>query len=164
MVPIHLDHTFDQTPNLHLHTGLIEQLHIMPSNNKYLVINMGRYQFYDKSPNEYCFTDGDLGLTIDKSNFDQYDFYYNLEELQEPADPSMMDDDSIYDMQSPTSQRWIYFLHNTPAQCDDKMSTPFPDMISYATKLEAELDCTIHTIQLWGEIDTTHWYLTHPPT
>jgi hypothetical protein len=65
--------------------------------------------FYAKSPNEYSFTDEDLGLTTDEPNFDQYNFYYDLEELQEPADPSMADDDSISDMQSPTSERWSYF-------------------------------------------------------
>jgi hypothetical protein len=26
-------------------------------------------------------------------------------------------------MQSPTSQRWSYFLHNTPAQCDDNVES-----------------------------------------
>jgi hypothetical protein len=45
---------------------------------------MVRYHFYDESPNKYSFTDEDLGLTTDESNFDHYDFYYNLEELQEP--------------------------------------------------------------------------------
>jgi hypothetical protein len=53
----------------------------MPSSNNHAVINMGRYHFYDESPNDYCFTDEDLGLTTDESDFDQYDFYYNLEEL-----------------------------------------------------------------------------------
>jgi hypothetical protein len=65
--------------------------------------------YYAKSPNEHSFTDEDLGLTTDETNFDQYNFYYDLEELQEPADPSMADDDSISDMQSPTSERWSYF-------------------------------------------------------
>jgi hypothetical protein len=36
---------------------------------------MGRYHFYDESPNEYSFTDEDLGLTTDELNFDQYNFY-----------------------------------------------------------------------------------------
>ena len=133
---------------------------LTPSSNKHVVINMGRYHFYDESPNEYSFTDEDLGLTTDESNFDQYNFYYDLEELQEPADPSMMDDDSISDMQSPTSQRWSYFLCNAPAQCDEEMFTAYPDLIAYATNLEAELDCTICTIQLWGEIDMPHQYST----
>jgi hypothetical protein len=31
-----------------------------------------------------------------------------------------------------------------------------------ANHLEAELDCTICTIWLWGEIDMPHCYLTHP--
>jgi hypothetical protein len=53
---------------------------------------MGRYHFYDESPNKYSFTDEDLGLTTDESNFDHYDFYYNLEELQEPP---KMDNDII---------------------------------------------------------------------
>jgi hypothetical protein len=56
---------------------------------------MGKYYFYNESPNEYSFMDEDLGLTTDNSNFDQNDFYNKLEELQEPADPSMMDGDSI---------------------------------------------------------------------
>jgi hypothetical protein len=84
-----------------------------------------------------------LDLTTDESNFDQHDFYYNLEELQEPADPSVMDNDSISDMQSPTSQKWSSFLCNAPAQCDEEMFTAYPDLIAYATNLEAELDCTI---------------------
>jgi hypothetical protein len=83
MVPIHLDHTFAQTPDLHLHTASTVWFHITPLSNKHVVIKMGRYHFYDKSPNEYFFTDEDLGLT----NFDQYNFYYDLEDLQEPADP-----------------------------------------------------------------------------
>jgi hypothetical protein len=90
MVPICLDHTFDQTPNFHLHTALIEQFHMMPSSKKHAVINMGRYHSYDESPNDYSFMDEDLGLTTDESDFDQCNFYYDLEELQEPADPSMM--------------------------------------------------------------------------
>ena len=53
---------------------------------------MGRYHFYNESPNKYRFTDEDLGLTTDESDFDQYDFYYNLEELHEPP---KMDDDTI---------------------------------------------------------------------
>jgi hypothetical protein len=43
--------------------------------------------------------DQDLGLTTEEHDFDQYNFYYDLEELQKPADCSMMDDDSISDMQ-----------------------------------------------------------------
>ncbi len=93
----------------------------------------------NESPNEYSFMDQDLGLTTEECNFDQYNFYYDLEELQKPADCSMMDDDSISDMQSPTSQRWICFLCNTPAQCNDKMSTTYPDLVAYATDFVAEL-------------------------
>jgi hypothetical protein len=63
---------------------------MMPSSKKHAAIKMGRYHFYDESPNDYSFMDEDLGLTTDESNFDQDDFYYDLEELQEPADPSMM--------------------------------------------------------------------------
>jgi hypothetical protein len=48
--------------------------------------------------------DEDLGLTTDESDFDQYDFYYYLEELQEPADPFMTDIDFISAMQLPISQ------------------------------------------------------------
>jgi hypothetical protein len=46
MVPICLDHTFDQTPNLHSNTALIAWLHMKPSSIKHAVINMGRYHFY----------------------------------------------------------------------------------------------------------------------
>ncbi len=46
-------------------------------------------------------------------------------------------------------------------QCDEEMmSTTFPNLIAYATNLEAELECTICNIQLLGEIDTPHWYST----
>jgi hypothetical protein len=57
----------------------------LQATSSHSLINMGRYHFYNESPNEYSFTDEDLGLTTDESNFDQYDFYYNLEhqELQE---------------------------------------------------------------------------------
>jgi hypothetical protein len=71
-----------------------------PSSSNHLVINIGRYHFYDESPNEYSFMDENLGLTTGESNFDQYDCYYNLEELQEPP---KMDDDTISKMQLPTS-------------------------------------------------------------
>jgi hypothetical protein len=84
MVPICLDHTFAQYPDLDLHMTLIDCFHAMHSSSKHLAINMGRYHFYDKSTNEYSFTDDNLGLSINKSDFDQYDFYYNLEELQAP--------------------------------------------------------------------------------
>jgi hypothetical protein len=50
----------------------------------------------------YCFTDKDLGLSPDISKFDHYDFYYDLEELQRPTDPSMMDGNFIPNIQSPT--------------------------------------------------------------
>jgi hypothetical protein len=58
----------------HLHTALIEQFHMMPSSKKHSAINMGRYHFYDESPNDCSFMDEDLGLTTDESNFDQCDF------------------------------------------------------------------------------------------
>jgi hypothetical protein len=35
------------------------------------------------------------------------------------------------------------------------MSIPYPDLTVYATNLEAEHDCMINTIWLWGEIE---WY------
>jgi hypothetical protein len=73
---------------------------------------MGRYHFYHESLNEYSFMDEDLGLTTDKSNFDHYDFYNNLEELQEPP---KTDNDTISNMQSPTLQKWSYFLQDTEA-------------------------------------------------
>ena len=75
-----------------------------------------------------------------------------------------MDDDTISNMQSPTSQKWSYFLWDAPAQCDEEMSTAYPNLIAYATDLEAELDCTICNIQLWGEIDMPHRYSTSPIT
>jgi hypothetical protein len=90
--------------------------------------------------------DEDLGLSTDESIFDQYDLYYDQEELEKPADLSMMDDDFISDTQSPTTQRWSYFLDNPPAQHDDEMSIVYPGLIANATNLEAELNCTIHTI------------------
>jgi hypothetical protein len=37
-----------------------------------------------------------VGLSTNEPNFDQYDFYYNLEELQKPP--------TISNMQLPTSQ------------------------------------------------------------
>jgi hypothetical protein len=125
----------------------------MPSSSKYLAINMGRYHFYHESLNEYSFMDEDLGLTTDKSNFDHYDFNYNLEELQEPP---KTDNDTISNMQSPTLQKWSYFLQDAPVQYDEEMFAANPNLIVYATDLEAELDCTIHNILLWGEIDTPH--------
>jgi hypothetical protein len=38
------------------------------------------------------------------------------------------------------------------------MSIAYSDLIVYATGLEGELDHTICTIQLWGEIDTPHHF------
>jgi hypothetical protein len=55
-------------------------------------------------------------------------------------------------MQSPTSQRWSFFLC-APTHCDEEMFVAYPDLIAHATDLEAELDCTICNIQLLGEID-----------
>jgi hypothetical protein len=67
--------------------------------------------WFDKMDNFYTtassFTDEDLGLSTDEPNFDQYDFYYNLEDLQEPP---KTDDDTISNMQSPTWQKWSYYL------------------------------------------------------
>jgi hypothetical protein len=57
--------------------------------------------------------------------------------------PPKTNDDTISYMPLPTSQRWSYFLHDAPAQCDEEMFTPYPDLIAYATDLEAELECTI---------------------
>jgi hypothetical protein len=54
---------------------------------------MGRYHFNDKSPNEYSFTDENLGLSTNVPDFDQDNFYYNLEDLQ---DPPKTDDDAIF--------------------------------------------------------------------
>jgi hypothetical protein len=68
---------------------------------------MGRYNFYDESPNEYSFINEDLGLSTEESVFDMYDFYYNEEELNMPP---KMDYDTISNLQSPTLQRWDSFL------------------------------------------------------
>jgi hypothetical protein len=115
---------------------------------------MGRYNFYNESPNDFDFMDEDLfcltnegpGPSANVSEIDHYDFYYNVEESQKPADPSLMDSDFIFNIQLPTSQRWSYFLHSSPALHDDDISIAYPDLIVYATDLEAELDHTIHTI------------------
>jgi hypothetical protein len=73
MVPICLDHTFAQNSNLHSHTALFDHFQpchgCLPAAIIASVTNMGRYHFYDKSPNEYSFMDEDLGLTTDESNF-----------------------------------------------------------------------------------------------
>jgi hypothetical protein len=130
---------------------------MLRSHNKPSAINIGRYYFYQESPNEYSFTGGDLGLSTSKPNFEMYDFYYNLEELQEPF---KMDDDTISNLQSPASQKWSFFLQDSPTQGDEDMSTACPDLIAYTTDLEAELDCTLCNMQLWGEINTPLWYLT----
>jgi hypothetical protein len=56
---------------IHSHTALFDHFqpcHAMPSSSNRLVTNMGRYHFYEKSPNEYSFMDEDLGLTTDESN------------------------------------------------------------------------------------------------
>jgi hypothetical protein len=89
------------------------------------------------------FTDEDLGLSTDEPNFDQYDFYYNLEDLQEPP---KTDDDTISNMQSPTWQKWSNYLRDAPVQCDEDMSVTYLNLIAYATDLEVELDCTICNI------------------
>jgi hypothetical protein len=96
------------------------------------VINMGRYHFYDESPNVYSVTDKDLGLSTNEPDFDQYGFYYNLEHLQEPP---KTDDDTISNMQSPTSQKWRYYLQDTPVQYDEEMSATYSNLIAYATNL-----------------------------
>jgi hypothetical protein len=39
---------------------------------------MGRYNFYDESPNDLCFMGEDLaGLSINMPKFDEDDFYYD---------------------------------------------------------------------------------------
>jgi hypothetical protein len=58
----------------------------------------------------------------------------------------MMDGDFISNIQLPTSQRWSYFLCSTPALHEDEMSIAYPDLIAYATNLEAELDHMICNI------------------
>jgi hypothetical protein len=55
----------------------------------------------------------------------------------------MMDGDIISNIQSPTSQRWNYFLDSPRALRDDELSIAYPDLIAYATDLEAELNCMI---------------------
>jgi hypothetical protein len=37
----------------------------------------------------------------------------------------------------------------------------YPNLIAYATNLEAELHCTICNIWLWGKIDMPLWYWTN---
>jgi hypothetical protein len=161
MIPICLDHTFTQYQDLLLHTTVIDCFHATPSNSNHLVITMGRHNFYDEFPNVYSFTDKDLGLSMDEPNFDQYDFNYNLKDLQEPP---KMDNDVISNMQLPTLQKWSYYLRDAPVQCDEEMTATYSNLIAYATNLEAELNCTICNIQLWGEIDASHWYLMSPTT
>jgi hypothetical protein len=56
------------------------------------------------------------------------------------------------------------YVSNAPAQCDGQMFTAYPDLIAYATDLEAELEYTIHNIWVCGEIDMPHWYSTSPIT
>jgi hypothetical protein len=108
MAPFCLDHTFTQYRALHWHTTLIDHFHAMPSNSKHLAINMeGYYPFHNESPKEYSFTNEDLGLSTNKSDFDTYDFYYN-EELNTP--PKMDNDTTISNLQSPTLPRWGSFL------------------------------------------------------
>jgi hypothetical protein len=83
--------------------------------------------------------------------------------------PPKMDYDTISNLKSPTSQRWDSFLWDGPTKCEVDMSTVYPNLIAYATKFEAELNCTICNIWLWGNIDTplpysatpTTWHLTH---
>jgi hypothetical protein len=113
-------------------------------------INMGRYHFYNEFPNDYCFQDEDSGLSTDESYFDQYNFYYDWEELQKPADPSMMDETMISFVTSSSHQHHkggvtfsIILLPNVMMKCP--LPTQ-PDLIAYATDLEAELNCMIHTI------------------
>jgi hypothetical protein len=104
----------------------------------------GGFHFYDESPNGYSFKDEDLGLATHESDFDQYDFYYNLEELQKPL---KMDDDTISNMHSPSLQKCSYLQWDTPVQWDEEMSTDYTNLFAYASNLEAELDCTICHIQ-----------------
>jgi hypothetical protein len=94
---------------------------------------MGRYNFYDESPNKYSFLNENLGISTNASNFDTYDFYYNEEEL---STPPKMDYDIIFNLQSP----------DDATKCEVDMSTVYSNLIAYATKLEAELDCTICNI------------------
>jgi hypothetical protein len=84
-----------------------------------------------------------------------------VEELQ--ANPKM-DNATICNLQLPTLQKWSSFLQDTPTQCDEDMSTAYPNEIAYVTNLEAELDCTINNIQLWGEIDMPLQYSTNLTT
>jgi hypothetical protein len=96
---LRLGHTFAKCPNLHLDTTLLDHFHATPSSSKHSAINMGRYLFYDESPNEYSFTNEDLWLSNDESGFDTYDFYYNVMELQTPP---KMDNDILSNLQSPS--------------------------------------------------------------
>jgi hypothetical protein len=132
MVPICLDHTFAQYPDILLHTTVLDYFHATPSNSNHRVVNMGRYHFYNESPNVYSFTDKDLGLSTNEPDFDQYSFYYNSEDLQEPP---KMDDVTISHMQSLTWQKWSYYLQDTPFQLDEEMSATYSNLIAYATNL-----------------------------
>jgi hypothetical protein len=107
MVPICLDHTFTQYPDLCLHTTLIDSFQAISPSHKHSAINMGRYHFYNESPNEYSFMNEDLGLPTDESNIVTYDLYYNEEELNTPP---KIDDDTIPNLQSLTLERWDPFL------------------------------------------------------
>jgi hypothetical protein len=100
-------------------------------------------------------------LSTDESDFDMYDFYYNEEELNTPP---KMDDDTISNLQLPTLQRWDSFLWDGPTKCEVDMSIAYPNLIAYATKLEAhaELDCTICNIMIMGRNRYTTMELDNP--
>jgi hypothetical protein len=102
---------------------------IETQNTSHEVINMGRYNFYDKSPNNFDFTDDDPDQNTEMPKNDHYDFYYNPMEIQKHAGPFMLNDDFISNIQSPTC-----------------LSITYPDLITFTTNLEAEHEFTIYTI------------------
>jgi hypothetical protein len=74
--------------------------------------------------------------------------------------PKMDNDTTISNLQSPTLPRWGSFLWDGPTQCEEDMSTAYPNLIAYTAELEAELNCTIRNTWLWGEIDMPLQYST----
>jgi hypothetical protein len=73
MVPICLDHTFAQNPDLHSHTALFDHFqpcHAFQQQSLLRSSIWGDIISMTSLPmNQYSFMDEDLGLTTDKSNF-----------------------------------------------------------------------------------------------
>jgi hypothetical protein len=73
------------------------------------------------------------------SEIDHYDFYYNPKELQEHSGLSMLDDDFIPNIQSPTSQKWSYFLHDSFLPHVNDLYIAYPDLITFATNISQHI-------------------------